>query len=304
MRGVVSGGSAKSRRFGGGGLPPRGPKYQGLPRWGDTPGKGIYTPPGDEGRRDLRREGRGTGGGGGRREERGTGRAAPRGARPAEQCALSATREPTAAWQRGRGAAPAKAPPPPPAPPGPSRPGGGAKRESSVALFPPSRGAAAPGTVRERPSPLPAARPGEATCAAQPPRSGHPRAGEERYCGAVWEGSARNSETHAASCLEFSTPAARFPARWKRSRRRGSPAHPAARPSLPLPPPPGPGAPRENPLGGGRAGAKLLFPRSVRGGGRGRGSALAQVGEVVGGGGRASERVPIPHIRRDERKGA
>lgn len=64
-----------------------------------------------------------------------------------------------------------------------------------------------------------------------------PRAGEERYCGAVWEGSARNSETHAASCLEFSTPAARFPARWKRSRRRGSPAHPAARPSLPFPSP-------------------------------------------------------------------
>lgn len=71
-RGGVSGGSAKSRRSAGGGrIPPRGPKYQGLPRRGDPLGQGIYTAPvtrkeGPEegGERDGRR----------RREERGTGR--------------------------------------------------------------------------------------------------------------------------------------------------------------------------------------------------------------------------------------
>lgn len=245
--------------------PAPGAKVLGSPAVGGSAGAEDLYSAGDEGRRDLGREERGTGGGGGR----GEGRAAR------TMCVQ-------------------------PRPPG----SGGAPRvparcrtvPSRPAESPgPHRGAAAPtGSVRRgEPSPLPAAHPGN-----HPYRLAGSPGGIRGRREATLRGRVGGQRwRHAASCLEFSTPAARPSSRWKRSRWRGS-----SRPSpSSLPTPPRPSLPARR---------WALFPRSARGGGVGRGlgqrwAVLSGVGRWGRGRGRGlAIASPGPHIRRGSGWGA
>lgn len=155
---------------------------------------------------------------------------------------------------------------------------------SRAAESPPPRCCGCDGSVQGgEPSPLPAARPG-----CRPYRlAGSPGGIRGRREAALRGRVGGQHWRHAASCLEFSTPAARPSSRWKRSRRRGS-----SRPSpssLPTFPPPSLPARRW-----------ALFPRSARGGESGRGltegvgsaSRREWAGQLAVAGGWISDRIP------------
>lgn len=220
---------------------------------GGSAGAGDLYSAGDEGRRDLGREERGTGGGGGR----GEGRAAR------TMCA-----QPRPSGSGGAPRVPARCRT------APSRPA-----ESPA----PRRGAAAPtGSVRggERrggePSPLSAARPGS-----RPYRlAGSPGGIRGRREAALRGRVGGQRWRHAASCLEFSTPAARPSS-------AGSAPGGGAPPAPPLLPPPARPAPGAFPALCARLKEWAGPPAGV-----GVASERERAGQPAAAGGRISDRIP------------